>query len=115
MNAITWISDSSNLVTQAIKDPLTDHPEIQTQLPITKQVTIDDAVDVDKLLDCDPLRPGQLSGPSVFESCYPFLRPSNSSILISLTINYPRNISDLLNRNKPHQYSLYQRKMAESE
>jgi hypothetical protein len=33
----------------------------------------------------------------------------------SLTTNYPRNISDLLNRNKPHQYSLYPRKMAESE
>jgi hypothetical protein len=78
MDATTWIPDSSNLVTQAIKDPSIDHPEIQTQLPITNQVITDDAVDVDKLSDCNPLRPEQLS---VFKYCYPFLRPSISSIL----------------------------------
>jgi hypothetical protein len=46
---------------------------------------------------------------------YRFHPRNRKKCLISLTINYPRNISDLLNRNKPHQYSLYQRKMAESE
>jgi hypothetical protein len=87
-HAITWISDPSNPVTQAIKDPSINHLVIQTQLPITKQVTIDNAVEVDKLSDCDPLQPEQLYGPSVFKYCYPFLRPSISSILF-WTFSHP--------------------------